>query len=399
MLLGAEITHVEGRSGEPVRVSVATDNGGRVVEATDLLIAAGRTPNTQGIGVELAGIELDARGYISVNERLETTAPGVWAVGDCAGSPQFTHVAYDDFRIVRDNLSGGNRTNRNRLVPFCMFTDPELARVGLNESEAKNRGIEYRLAKMPMAAVLRTQTLSEPRGFIKMLIDKANDQILGFTVFGAEGSELMATVQTAMLGQLPFTVLRDAIFTHPTAAEGLTVLLADVAGLIAVRRHSKSQCDVVRRLVISAIRLGGSNDRADSLDGTRCHMLVLASARDGDSPHGEAIGISPSCIRGLRSRLCRWQCRRDAPGCDARRDTPGCAQWMASRHHFAACGAGDVLVAPKARAAAHANFAVRCRWSRAVCCLRHGEGTRVRTRSARGGDTRNAHRNRGRRAS
>ena len=229
VLLGAGISRVEGQSGDQVRVSVDTDSGGRVLEGTDLLIAAGRTPNTQGIGAELAGIELDARGYIRVNERLETTAAGVWAVGDCAGSPQFAHVAYDDFRVVRDNLNGGNRTTHNRLVPYCMFTDPELARVGLNESDAKNRGIEYRLEKLPMAAVLRTRTLSEPRGFIKMLIDKTSDRILGFTVFGAEASELMATVQIAMLGQLPFTVLRDAIFTHPTAAEGLTVLLTDVA--------------------------------------------------------------------------------------------------------------------------------------------------------------------------
>ena len=150
-------------------------------------------------------------------------------MGDCAGSPQFTHVAFDDFRIVRDNLKGGTRTTRDRLVPFCMYTDPELARVGLNETEAKSRGVGYRLAKMPMAAVLRTRTLSAPRGFMKMLIDSASDRILGFAVFGVEASELMAVVQTAMLGQLPFTVLRDAIFTHPTAAEGLTVLLADVA--------------------------------------------------------------------------------------------------------------------------------------------------------------------------
>ena len=230
VLLGAQMTSVEGQSGEQVRVSLESGNGKRLLEATDLLIAAGRTPNTQGIGVESAGIALDARGYVTVNDRLETTAPGVWAVGDCAGSPQFTHVAYDDFRIVRDNLNGGNRTTRNRLVPYCMFTDPELARVGLSESEAKSRGIEYRLAKMPMAAVLRTRTLSEPRGLMKMLIDKTDDRILGFTAFGAEASELMAAVQTAMLGQLPFTVLRDALFTHPTAAEGLNVLLADVAG-------------------------------------------------------------------------------------------------------------------------------------------------------------------------
>ena len=229
VLLGAEVRRVEGRSGAEIRVSVEDAGGERVIEATHFLIAAGRTPNTQDIGLDLAGVELDERGYVKVNERLETTAHNVWAVGDCAGSPQFTHVAFDDYRIVRDNLNGGNRSTQNRLVPYVMFTDPELARVGLNESEAKSRGINYRLVKMPMAAVLRTRTLSEPRGFIKMLLDAASDRILGITVLGAEASELMAVVQTAMLGQLSFTVLRDAIFTHPTAAEGLTVLLADVA--------------------------------------------------------------------------------------------------------------------------------------------------------------------------
>jgi pyruvate/2-oxoglutarate dehydrogenase complex dihydrolipoamide dehydrogenase (E3) component len=229
VLLRADVRRVEGRSGEHIRMHVDTEDGVRVVDGTDVLVAAGRTPNTNGIGLELAGIELDARGYVVVSDRLETTASGVWAVGDCAGSPQFTHVAFDDFRVVQDTLHGGTRTTRNRLVPFCMFTDPELARVGLNESEAKARGVNYRLATMPMAAVLRTRTLSEPRGFMKMLIDTDSDRILGFTVFGAEASELMATVQTAMLGELPFTVLRDALFTHPTAAEGLTVLLANVA--------------------------------------------------------------------------------------------------------------------------------------------------------------------------
>jgi pyruvate/2-oxoglutarate dehydrogenase complex dihydrolipoamide dehydrogenase (E3) component len=151
-------------------------------------------------------------------------------MGDCAGSPQFTHVAFDDFRIVRENLNGGNRTTRDRLIPFCMFTDPELARVGLNETEATARRIAYRTARLPMAAVLRTRTTSEPRGFMKMLIEEGSSRILGFTAFGAEASELVATVQTAMLGELPFTALRDALFTHPTAAEGLTLLLADVKG-------------------------------------------------------------------------------------------------------------------------------------------------------------------------
>jgi pyruvate/2-oxoglutarate dehydrogenase complex dihydrolipoamide dehydrogenase (E3) component len=146
-------------------------------------------------------------------------------MGDCAGSPQFTHVAFDDFRVVRDNLNGGNRTTRDRV---CMFTDPELARVGLNESEAKRRGIGYRLAKLPMAAVLRAVTLSETRGFVKILVDARSDRILGFTALGVEASEMIAAVQTAMLGGLPYMVLRDAIFTHPTAAEGLVFLLAGV---------------------------------------------------------------------------------------------------------------------------------------------------------------------------
>jgi pyruvate/2-oxoglutarate dehydrogenase complex dihydrolipoamide dehydrogenase (E3) component len=228
VLLNAAVRRVEGRSGERVRVHVETPSGAQVIDGTDVLVAAGRTPNTNDIGLELGGIELDARGYVVVSDRLETSAPGVWAVGDCAGSPQFTHVAFDDFRVVHATLKGGSRTTRGRLVPFCMFTDPELARVGLNESEAKARGVNYRLATLPMSGVLRTRTLSEPRGFMKMLIDTGSDSILGFTVFGAEASELMATVQTAMLGKLPFTVLRDALFTHPTAAEGLTVLLANV---------------------------------------------------------------------------------------------------------------------------------------------------------------------------
>jgi pyruvate/2-oxoglutarate dehydrogenase complex dihydrolipoamide dehydrogenase (E3) component len=229
VLLETAILKVEGRSGQQVRVDVRDAKGERVIEGSDLLVATGRTPNTRGIGLDQAEVEVDARGYIKVNDELETTASNVWAMGDCAGSPHFTHVAFDDFRIVRDNLNGGNRTTKNRLIPFCIFTDPELARVGLNESEAKSRGIAYRVANMPMASILRTQTLSERRGFVKMLIDANSDRILGFTVLGVEASELLAAVQTAMLGNLPYTALRDAIFTHPTVAEGLTVLLANVA--------------------------------------------------------------------------------------------------------------------------------------------------------------------------
>jgi pyruvate/2-oxoglutarate dehydrogenase complex dihydrolipoamide dehydrogenase (E3) component len=228
VLLNTKVLSVEGRSGDQVQLHLQDGSGEQKLEGSDLLVATGRTPNTDGIGLEQAGIKLTAQGYVEVNERLETTAPNVWAMGDCAGSPIFTHVAYDDFRIVRDNLKGGQRTTRNRLVPFCMFTDPELARVGLNESEAKARGIEYRLVKLPMAAVLRMLTLSELRGFIKLLIATDSDRILGLTAFGTEASELMAAVQTAMLGGLPYTLLRDAIFAHPTTAEGLNVLLRSV---------------------------------------------------------------------------------------------------------------------------------------------------------------------------
>jgi pyruvate/2-oxoglutarate dehydrogenase complex dihydrolipoamide dehydrogenase (E3) component len=228
VLLKSRLHSVEGRSGQHIRVRVEDRNGVRTLEGSDLLVAVGRVPNTHAIGLEQAGIKLSAQGFVEVNERLETTAPNVWAMGDCAGSPFFTHVAFDDFRIVRDNLNGGNRTTRGRLVPFCVFTDPELARIGLNESEAKAKSIDYRLVRIPMSSVLRMQTLFELRGFIKLLIAAESDHILGLTVFGTEASEILAAVQTAMLGGLQYTTLRDAMFAHPTAAEGLTVLLANV---------------------------------------------------------------------------------------------------------------------------------------------------------------------------
>jgi pyruvate/2-oxoglutarate dehydrogenase complex dihydrolipoamide dehydrogenase (E3) component len=228
VLLGATISRVEGRSGKNVRVSTRDARHERIIEGSDILVATGRTPNTDGIGLEAVGVELDAHGYIKVNERLETTAVNVWAMGDCAGSPQFTHAAYDDFRVVHANLTGGTRSTKDRLVPFCMFTDPELARVGRNEREAQRDHIAYRVAKMPISAVLRTRTVSEPRGFMKMLIGEESDEILGFTAFGVEASELMAAVQVAMVGRVPFTVLRDTIFTHPTISEGLVFLLGQI---------------------------------------------------------------------------------------------------------------------------------------------------------------------------
>jgi pyruvate/2-oxoglutarate dehydrogenase complex dihydrolipoamide dehydrogenase (E3) component len=227
-LLGAEVLQVEGRSGEGVRLRVRTAAGERAVAGSDVLVAAGRTPNTAGIGLDVAGVELDARGYIKVNDRLETTAPEVWAVGECAGSPQFTHVSEDDFRVIRDNLAGLSRSTRGRLVPYCLFTDPPLARVGLSEGEARHRGVGVRVAKVPTSAVLRTRTTGEAAGFMKVLVEASGDRILGFAMIGPEAGEVMAVVQTAMLGGLPYTLLREAILAHPTMAEGLGSLFAAV---------------------------------------------------------------------------------------------------------------------------------------------------------------------------
>ncbi len=225
---GVRVDRVEGRSGESVRLHATRDGAAEVIEGSDLLVAGGRVPNTDGIGLESAGVETDERGHVKVDERLRTTAEGVWAVGDCAGSPHFTHIAEDDFRVVRDNLAGLDRVTTGRLVPSCMFTDPELARIGLSESEAQGRGIAYRLAKVPMTAVLRARTLSETRGFLKALVAADSDLILGFTAFGAEAGEVLAVVQVAMSAGLPYTALRDAILTHPTIAEGLGPLFSTV---------------------------------------------------------------------------------------------------------------------------------------------------------------------------
>jgi pyruvate/2-oxoglutarate dehydrogenase complex dihydrolipoamide dehydrogenase (E3) component len=147
--LGAKVLDVQGQSGQTVSLQLHTPSGDQAIEGSDILVAAGRAPNTQGIGLDLAGVALDARGYIAVNDRLETSAPDVWAIGECAGSPQFTHVSIDDFRVIWDNLTGSDRTTRGRLVPYCMFTDPPLARVGLSEAEAQHQGISVRVAKLP----------------------------------------------------------------------------------------------------------------------------------------------------------------------------------------------------------------------------------------------------------
>ena len=228
ILTNTHIVYVEGKSGQSVKLILNRSNSQTTIEGSHLLVAAGRTPNTDGIGLDLAGVELTSRGHIKVNERLETTAPDVWAAGDCAGSPYFTHIAENDFRIVAENILGGKRVTTGRQVAFCVFTDPEFARIGLSEREAKEQGISYRLAKLPFSAILRTRTLSEPRGFMKALIDTASDQILGFSAFGVDAGEIVPSVQVAMLAKLPFTLLRDTIFTHPTMAEGLNSLFSNV---------------------------------------------------------------------------------------------------------------------------------------------------------------------------
>jgi pyruvate/2-oxoglutarate dehydrogenase complex dihydrolipoamide dehydrogenase (E3) component len=228
VITGTRIDRVEGKSGNSVTLHVSRGGSEIVLQGTDILVASGRTPNTDGIGLEAAGVQLTGHGYIKVNERLETTAPDVWAAGDCAGSPQFTHISENDFRIIHDNILGGQRVTTGRQVASCMFTDPEYARIGLNETEAREKGIACRVAKIPMAAILRTRTISEPRGFLKALVDAKSDRILGFIIFGAEGGELIGTVQVVMLAGLPYTVLSDAIFAHPTMHEGLNSLFSAV---------------------------------------------------------------------------------------------------------------------------------------------------------------------------
>ncbi|MGY3615320.1 mercuric reductase [Bradyrhizobium sp. USDA 10063] len=228
VLLDAKPVGVQGVSGDAVSVSVRTAGGEEKIKGSDLLVAVGRVANTAGIGLDEAGIELDARGFVRVNERLQTTAPGVWAIGECCGSPQFTHVSVDDFRIVRDNMAGGSRRTDDRLIPYVVFTDPPLARVGLSEQEAKRRGIPARVAKLPMSNVLRTEATDETDGFMKVVVSANDDRILGFSMIGSEAGEVMAVIQAAMLAGLPYPRLRDAVIAHLTIAEGLGPLFANV---------------------------------------------------------------------------------------------------------------------------------------------------------------------------
>ncbi|GLR85271.1 FAD-dependent oxidoreductase [Bradyrhizobium iriomotense] len=228
VLVAAELLRVSGRSGDKASVVVRTLSGEQQIDGSDILVAAGRIPNTAGIGLDKAGVELDARGFIRVNDRLETSAPDVWAVGECAGSPQFTHISESDFRIVRDNLAGANRRTRGRLVPYCMFTDPPLAHIGVSEGEAERQGIITRVAKLPMDSVLGAQATDQTQGFMKALVGDGDDRILGFTMIGAAAGEVMAAVQMAMLADLPYSSLAGAALAHPTMAEGLGALFSVV---------------------------------------------------------------------------------------------------------------------------------------------------------------------------
>jgi pyruvate/2-oxoglutarate dehydrogenase complex dihydrolipoamide dehydrogenase (E3) component len=228
IILSAEPFRVDGLNGQSVSVTVRTKSGERKIEGSHLLVAAGRVANTADIGLDQAGIALTEHDFIQVDDRLKTTAPGVWAIGECAGSPQFTHVSVDDFRIVRDAMAGGSRSTSDRLIPHVMFTDPPLARVGLSEGEAQRQAIPVRVAKLPMRRVLRTLATDETEGFMKVLVGAKDDRILGFTMIGSEAGEVMAAIQTAMLADLPYTRLRDAVIAHLTVAEGLGPLFESV---------------------------------------------------------------------------------------------------------------------------------------------------------------------------
>jgi pyruvate/2-oxoglutarate dehydrogenase complex dihydrolipoamide dehydrogenase (E3) component len=222
VLLGAEARRAApGKKGR-IHLTVKQKGRSRSLVGTHLLVATGRQPNTDGLNLEAAGIATDEKGHVVVDERLETGVPGVYALGDVKGGPAFTHISYDDYRIIRTNLlEGGNSTTNGRLVPYTVFMDPELGRVGLSETEARERGLEVRVAKMAMSSVARALERDEPRGFIKVLVDEATDQILGCAVLGIEGGEIMSMIQIAMMGRVPSSVLREAIFAHPALAESL----------------------------------------------------------------------------------------------------------------------------------------------------------------------------------
>jgi pyruvate/2-oxoglutarate dehydrogenase complex dihydrolipoamide dehydrogenase (E3) component len=224
ILLNARTERVA-RANGGISLTIALEGKAQTIAGTDLLVATGRVPNTEALKPAAAGIEVDQRGFIRSNDRLETSAPGVYVLGDVKGGPQFTHISYDDFRILKANLlEGSDRTVRDRPVPYTVFMDPQLGRVGMTESEAKKSGRKIRVARMPMTSVARALEVDETRGLMKAIVDAETEQILGATVLGIEGGEVMAVFQLAMMGHLKYSVLRDAVFAHPTLAESLNNL-------------------------------------------------------------------------------------------------------------------------------------------------------------------------------
>jgi pyruvate/2-oxoglutarate dehydrogenase complex dihydrolipoamide dehydrogenase (E3) component len=227
VLLETDTVRIEG--GSSIRLVVRSADGERVLEGSHLLVATGRVPNTESLNLPATGLSTDKRGYIPTNDRLETSVDGIYALGDVRDGPAFTHISYDDMRIVRANLlQGGNASVKDRLVPYTVFIDPQLGRVGVSEEEARASGRPFEVAKMPMSHVARALEVDEPRGFMKAVVDAETGQILGAAILGIEGGELMAMLEIAMLGKLPFTVLRDAIFAHPTLAESFNNLFTPV---------------------------------------------------------------------------------------------------------------------------------------------------------------------------
>ena len=224
LLLNSETVHAGGTSGK-ISLTVKTGKRETKLEGSHLLVAVGRQSNTDGLNLKAAGVETDKLGFVKVNDRLDTNVAGVYALGDVKGGPAFTHISYDDFRIIRTNLlEGGDATTRRRLVPYTIFTDPQLGRVGITETEAREQGLKIRVAKLPMSKVARAIEVSETRGFIKAVVDAETKQILGCAVLSVEGGELMAMFEIARMGQLPYTTLKEAVFAHPTLAESFNNL-------------------------------------------------------------------------------------------------------------------------------------------------------------------------------
>jgi len=229
VILEADTSKAERVRNGNIQLAIGTPEEERTLTGSHLLVATGRAPNTKGLNLEAAGLQTDSSGAIQVNERLETSQPGIYAMGDVKGEPAFTHIAFDDFRILRKNLvENGNATTTGRLVSYTVFIDPQLGRVGLSETEARAQGRNIRIAKIPMTASLRALDISEPRGFMKAVVDADTNLILGAAVLGVEGGEIMSVLQVAMMGNLPYTAIRDATFTHPTLAEVLNDLFTSM---------------------------------------------------------------------------------------------------------------------------------------------------------------------------